>query len=416
MKRFQHFLSTMLVVAVALSLGACSNDNPPIPQSQVSWTLTLPDEAQNGSLSELKATFTNINSGEVFNNATVTSTRTAPTVSVSITVPEGLYRIAVEGKLLYTLDGVDVNTGVRAYRESVTISGETASVPALEMAFYSPSTGFVIEEIFFTGTLTPGGDQYYQDRYFKIYNNSDQVLYADGLALLESVFLTVKKEDYTPDLMKSAFTTNAIYVVPGSGTEHPVQPGESFVLCDVAIDHRSANPNSFDLSGADFEWYDESTNWVTDVDNPAVPNMDKWYCYTASIWGPHNRGFQSYAIAKIGVDKETFLRDYYYEFEYTFVFEEYSFPMSDEGFKVPNSWIVDAVNLSIAPMFEWIVTDPSLDAGWSYCGQVDKDPNRYGKSVRRKTESTAADGRRILMDTNNSTNDFTPEATPSLKQ
>ena len=52
----------------------------------------------------------------------------------------------------------------------------------------------------------------------------------------------------------------------------------------------------------------------------------------------------------------------------------------------------------------------AFDAGWTFCGEYDGDPARLGKSVRR---SVNAEGK--LVDTNNSTNDFTPNATPSLK-
>ena len=78
--------------------------------------------------------------------------------------------------------------------------------------------------------------------------------------------------------------------------------------------------------------------------------------------------------------------------------------------------IVDAVNLSVKSEFQWIVTSPTIDMGWTYCGVIDGDENRYGMSVLRKTFTTTEDGREILQDTNNSTEDFTPEATPSLKK
>lgn len=77
--------------------------------------------------------------------------------------------------------------------------------------------------------------------------------------------------------------------------------------------------------------------------------------------------------------------------------------------KVPNSWILDAVNLSIASMWQWNLVSANLDAGWAHCGQVDKDENRYGKSVIRKKN---ADGK--WVDTNNSTNDFESDATVSF--
>ena len=79
-----------------------------------------------------------------------------------------------------------------------------------------------------------------------------------------------------------------------------------------------SNENSFNLSDADFEWYDESTvPSQTDIDNPEVPNMDKWYCDTKSIFILHNQGFTSFALARIPVSKQEFLTDYYYTYNYT---------------------------------------------------------------------------------------------------
>lgn len=418
MKKITLLLSALLLLAVSFS--SCNKQENPVPRSEVSWSLTLPEGVEEATLSEVKASFRNVNTGTEYTDATVTYTGAksacATAATLSLSVPEGLYNISVEGTLSYTLNDVPVSAAVRSYQQGVTIAGATAVLSASPVSVYSPSTGFVIEEIFFTGTLTPSGDQYSNDQYIKIYNNSSEVLYADGLAILESEFMTTAKEDYTPELMGQAFSVDFVFVIPGSGTDHPVQPGGSLLLALCGIDHRTANPNSFDLSVADFEFYDESPNPdFLDIDNPAVPNLDKWYSYTASYTGLHNRGFHSYAIARMNVDKETFLRDYAYTAEYTFVFNEYAFPMSTDTYFVPNSWIVDAVNLSIEAAFEWLVTDPSLDAGWSYCGKINSDRTRYGKSVRRKTESAAA-GRRILKDTNNSAADFEAEAKPSLSE
>ncbi|MFQ7114540.1 DUF4876 domain-containing protein, partial [Hallella bergensis] len=45
--------------------------------------------------------------------------------------------------------------------------------------------------------------------------------------------------------------------------------------------------------------------------------------------------------------------------------------------------------------------------GFTYCGHVDFDETRYNKSVIRKKEG------RKWIDTNNSTEDFLPNAVPS---
>lgn len=231
--------------------------------------------------------------------------------------------------------------------------------------------------------------------------------------IAESEFTTVKKYNYDPDIMKDAFAAGAIYVVPGTGKDYPVLPGKSILIVDNAINHTEANPNSFDLTKADFEWYDESTNPnFMDVNNPDVPDMDKYYCYTTTIWGPHNRGFKSYVLARVpeGVNKDSYLRNYPYHYEYEMVLPAGTFPMEGDCYKIPNEWVLDAVNCSIESNFVWLVTAPSLDLGWTYCGSVDQDASRYGKSVRRKVASTTADGIVLLQDTNNSAADFEAEA------
>ena len=83
--------------------------------------------------------------------------------------------------------------------------------------------------------------------------------------------------------------------------------------------------------------------------------------------------------------------------------------MTGSSYRLPNSWILDAVNMSVPALFQWIVTSPTLDKGYTYCADFGWDDSRYGKSVRRKVASMDQ-GRAILQDTNNSTDDFEPRA------
>ena len=64
--------------------------------------------------------------------------------------------------------------------------------------------------------------QYSGDQYIKIYNNSDSVLYADGLVILESAFNTAQQYEYTPDIMSQAMAVQCVYVIPGNGKDYPV--------------------------------------------------------------------------------------------------------------------------------------------------------------------------------------------------
>lgn len=331
----------------------------------------------------------------------------------TVVLLDGLYDCNYAAHIAYDNDGTTVEGNLYGSATSVKISG----VPHFSITAYlfASKDDFIIEEIFFTGTLQPSGKQYNGDNFVKIYNNTDHVLYADGIALVESKFTSTQKWDYTPDIQNDTMTIQALYVVPGSGKDHPVQPGESFILCDVGIDHRTANPNSFDLSHADYEWYDISSSPSNmDIDSETVPNLDKWYCYTLSFWILHNRGFKSYALARIPIDKETYLTDYLYTYQYTMHLAAGDFPMEQTAYKLPNAWIVDGVNCSVEAVREWNILPPSIDAGWTHCGTIDKDATRYFKSVRRKMLYLTDDGRRVLKDTNNSSADFNGECTPSI--
>ncbi|MBQ1676578.1 MAG: hypothetical protein II065_04025, partial [Bacteroidaceae bacterium] len=59
-------------------------------------------------------------------------------------------------------------------------TGQTQILPSKsKIDIVSGLYDFIIEEIFFTGTLRPSGSAYYGDGYIKIFNNTDHVLYAD---------------------------------------------------------------------------------------------------------------------------------------------------------------------------------------------------------------------------------------------
>ena len=396
-------ISYVLVFMLFICAGfiACTDDDK-VKITEFTLTLTEPEDLNVTSISDLHVTFKNVNSGKQTTN-TMTGT------TGKITLNEGLYNITVEGKMNYIVDEKTVEGQVKGYKESVNLVG-TTSADNIKLFLFNSKADFVIEEVYFAGSTTPEGKQYLADQYIKIYNNSDSVLYADGLVILESAFKTSQKYDYTPDVMSQAMVVQSVCAIPGNGKDYPIQPGESLLICDKAIDHREANSNSFDLSNADFEWYDDSDK-NPDIDNPQVTNLDKIYSSSLTTWSLHNQGLCAYAIARLQVNKETFLKDYRYHADYIFIN-----PMTIDRYQVPNAWIIDAVNISNKAQYAWNVVDASLDMGFTYCGEVASDKNRYNKSVRRKVLSTTPDGRKILKDTNNSTEDFEAKATPSLKQ
>jgi len=400
-------LSMMMLAVMSTSFVSCSSDDDPVIVKNGTVTLEMPINVTDVVLKSFEGTATDVQTGK----AVTLPTPVKDGNNYVITIPEieeGNYNIAAKGAISFLKDGIAGTTDFEVSNTNVLLSEKSNSLKLAVNSFQAEG-GFVISEIFFTGTTTPENKPYINDQYMVITNNSDVTLYADSIAILQSEFQTNDKQDYTPDKMSTDFSVNFVFMIPGSGTTVPVAPGQSLLVAINAINHVENNPNSFDLSGADYEFFDESSNPnYTDVDGTAK-NLDRWYTYSATVTGFHNRGFKSYAIAKMKTDKDTWLKDYAYTAEYVFTFNEYSFPMSTDTYRVPNDWILDAVNLCVESEFQWIVTSSALDVGWTYCGKVDKDPERYNKAVIRKQD---ANGKYI--DTNNSTNDFNAEVKPSM--
>lgn len=321
--------------------------------------------------------------------------------TLSLTLPQGYY------DLILTADGD--GQPIRATQRGVAIIEDYT----LELkAHFVPAGegGFVLAEIFFAGTETPEGKRYIGDKYFVVFNNSADTLSADGLILVEADLNSVQKYNLDNDFRDKYFAVDAMYRIPGEGDTYRVAPGGAILIADNAMDHTEANANSFDLSTADFEWYDLSSSaGVTDVDNPEVTNLDKLYCYTYTIWVPHNQGHKSFGLARFpeGVTAEQYFAtdSLYVQYNYELVTAAGTFSQSKKSYMIPNEWIVDAVNLAPSETFQWLTFSERLDAGYTYVAPTGNDKTRFGKAVRRKTIAVM-NQRRLLMDTNNSTEDF----------
>ncbi|WP_461629452.1 DUF4876 domain-containing protein [Labilibaculum euxinus] len=403
MKKLIFGLSLLMVV----SLFSCSDDDDPILQSDLNLVLNPPAKLKAPTFKNGTVTVTNVNSGEEISKDLYGFM--LPTLNLE----DGLYNFTVEAEVDYFTRDVDdkiiyATTGIRGFSENVEVTGGSFDL-TIDLFEYRKNTSFVISEIFFSGTKTPEGKQYNDDKYFEIYNNTDKILYADGLCIAESELNTAQSlNEYTPDVRKEYTPVSSVYRIPGDGDDYPVEPGKSIIVCDVAIDHSAENANSFDLSIADFEWFDGAD---VDVDVPEVPNMEKMVSTSASVWGLHNRGFTSYVIFKMDdMTPEKFNTDNAYHYQYTFVWGDFVKVMDFDAWKVPNNIIIDAVECSTVSDYEWKALDPSLDLTWTHAG--DGDDARYGKCVKRKV-SHKEGNRIVLLDTNNSEFDFIPTADPT---
>ena len=303
---------------------------------------------------------------------------------------------------------ISIQTSAGEVIETVSLTQSWRNIEPHELLF---------EEIFFTGNLLPGGtgsDSSEGDQYFKLTNNTDHTIYADGLLIAFSETDSQKTSVgafWAYPEQKDSIGVSSIYRIPGSGKEVEVKAGESLLLALAAQNFSKDNPNGFDLSVADFEFYDEN-DLYPDTNNPDVRDLLCWFKSSWSITGLHDRGFESYAIAvaPATVTVDSFIADYKWVGKRVFDWNGHHVEQDIKGaYLIPNTWVIDGVNCALEETLNVLAFNPSIDAGYAHVGKTDKDPERYGKSVRRMK---GADGK--FPDTDNSTNDFAPDATPTL--
>lgn len=381
------------------SLSSCMKDEFLESRSNVFIELDNSKLVGEYSISNVNIQLQEINS-EVVTSSTLGTG--ADTAKANLTY--GTYTATLNGEITIKVNGADKKMELKARKSNIVVNSETTNI-TLQTFLSDPTANFVFKEIFFTGNLTPEGKVYNGDKYFIVHNNSNDTLYADGLFLAQSQFLTTTKRVYTPDVMKDAFTSSEIILLPGTGKQYPVAPGEDIIIANNAINHTEANPNSFDLSKANFEI--ELIKNIN-IDNPQVPNATN----VAGNLLMTVQGNKSYVMGRFpeGMDAEKFKTENAYNFSYVAV---NGAVIKNDSYKIPNSYILDAVNVSQKTGFEWLVTSEILDMGWTYAG--DKTDERYGKAVIRKPLGVLDNGKPFLQDSNNSTVDFNHATPYSLK-
>lgn len=384
---------------LCLTAAACvDDDDVAIVSHDVTIIDNFPDVIPaEAEITEGKASFFEINTGTTFD---VDLAGGAP-----IHLPTGLYNIDARATVTYPFDDLSVEKHLRAALSSVTVNAPTTV--ALDWFLTSEGSTLIFSEMYHTGSLNAAGTGGLYDHFFRIYNNTDEVLYADGLGIAESSFTNTKTNAFeilTPANDRNVnFTAQAIWVIPGSGTDVPIKPGESILIVDQAIDWSAQVEGALDLSHADFEWWDDNPR---DTDNPDVPNLEKWYSYSLTIWLTNNQCTKSYALVRFpeGMTSEQYLANYRGSFEFISAIGTYM--TNEKSYLIPNEWIIDGVNLSNKEAWSYGALSPQIDISYSSISDIDKDPNRFGWKFVRRVASTAADGRRIFLDTNDSATDF----------
>ena len=264
--------------------------------------------------------------------------------------------------------------------------------------------GFVIKQLYTSGSRTPQGKSYGAAKFVEIFNNSDKVLYSDGLCF-GVVHKTTTYEptpwvDENGDLLPRIPLWSFVAIVPGSGEEHPIPPGESFVIALSGLNHRddpNGNPNSIDLSGSAWEFYVEDGKYI---DVPAVPNILMQRITRGSAMIFDVRGQVVILFRLPSDDLET-------------IFTNTDNYMVEPGgsfncFMVPRGWVIDGIdNLRLDDRGAYKRLPNSIDVGYI------QHKGSYQKVAIKRKVKEVIDGRTVYEDTNNSTNDFLTNQEPT---
>lgn len=400
-------MALLFIVGCSTMFVSCSDNEETISQSKATFAVNVPADLTDATLQNIELTLVNVQTGA--KTVVNTFTQKGNQYVADATLNVGTYNVVMTGKANYKFDNKTLESQVRAQQNNVSV-GENSTTNNITLLpeVYNTAEGFVISEVFFTQMLMEGGGKYIYGQYIIITNNTDNTLYADSLVLVQSADISSLKHDYIKDFRTNSMLAGSLFMIPGKGKDVPVAAGKSIVIALNAEDHSKAVPHAPDLSKADFEIYDITNHPKIQDTNSNVPNLDTWFKKSATITVLHSGGVETYALARIPVSKETYIKDYQYDATYLFKFGNTEKTMTEKGYLVPNSWIIDAVNLGMKNEYKWNIISPKLDAGFTYCLEALKDKTAYGTAVIRRMENGK------YVDTNNSTNDFTPKTTPSL--
>ena len=257
----------------------------------------------------------------------------------------------------------------------------------------------IVSKIYFAGSKDENNRPYDAGKYVELYNQSDKDVDVSGLYI--GLVEAESTQAYTLDNLHEAFADSVVLVkqifrIPAD-TAYMVAPGGTVLLVNSAIDHTPNCGQEADLTNADFEAKDVSSRPVQN--NPATPALELIYTMYSSISIMNLVGSGPCGIIIFRTDEDVSTWPLTYPYGKT--------SGNQQWMLVPKRYIIDGVDVLRNKATGVDVTSKRLyddiDAGYTYINAVS---GRNGEIVYRKTSKKAPDGRLILSDTNNSSNDF----------
>ena len=291
---------------------------------------------------------------------------------------------------------------ITASLNSQVLSEEQETSPVLLKSSASWRPPLVISKIYSAGSKDQNNKNYAAGKYIELYNQTGLELDLGGLyiGLLDSsnpqpYTLSALKED--PAIAGSKVLVKQVFRIP-AGQQYTLAPGSAVLITNSATDHSDVSQYEYDLTDADFESKDISGKVVN---NPATPALETVFSASGGSSVTMNLvqgGPCGVIIFHTTDDISTWDRTYGYG----------KTSGSQAYLLVPKTTIYDGVDYlknkaNTGPDVATKRLYEDIDAGFTNINGIS---GWTGEVVYRRTASKTDDGRKILMDTNNSSNDF----------
>ena len=284
------------------------------------------------------------------------------------------------------------------------VSEVQESEPLKLQATISMKPAIVISKIYSSGSKARpelGGKNYLSGKYFEIYNQSGEDINVAGLyfGLLDStnpIPYTLQNLYDDPQIKGEKVVVKQVFRIP-TDKEYILKGGQSIILTNSAVDHSDVSDYEQDLTHADFEAVGVNDKLEH---NENVPKLITVFTSSggAAIMNLVQGGPCGIIIFETDEDVSTWEKVYGYG----------KTSGSITYMLVPKKYVKDGVDF----LKNKNVTGPDLAAKRLYpeldasCTHINAINGYSGEVLYRRTASKAPDGRKILMDTNNSSNDF----------
>ena len=389
----KHFRRIPIVALVfSFLLLSCIDFDDATQAISVKVQLQMPTDLTQADLSNHTVTLT-------LGGQTISAQTDAGGIATFQNIVPDVYDIAASWKM--TANEYGSMTGETVMNGKYTVSGSLSSqmlsdekTLTLNMSV-TRDQSMIIGKVYYAGSKDTNNKNYIAGKYIELYNNSDESQDVSGLyiALMESESTIA----YTPGQIPDTVVAKQVFRIPTYSQGYSVQPGGTVLLVNSAIDHRPNGELERNLLDADFEAKDMQGRTTN---NPDTPALELVYTTYPSLTYLNLVQSGPCSIVIFSTDEDVA------NWPTTFA---YGKTKGNRFMKIPTSSIIDGIEIlqnkaqtgvdaNTKRLFNYI------DAGYTYINAT----NGYnGETVCRKTESVTPEGRRILVDTNNSQNDFT---------